>query len=154
MLAFAENPTVDQVAALLRRERPDALLTGTSMQPEDDAAWWEAARRVGTPSLALLDHWCNYSERFSASAPFDCMPDVIGVMDDAGARELIDAGCSETRVWVTGQPHFDEFAHSPESRDRESVRRELGVPPDGALMVFASEPQERFYGNALGYTEQ
>lgn len=153
VLAFTENPSADQVEVLLQRERPEALLTGTSMRPENDAAWWEAARRARIPSLALLDHWCNYSERFSASAPFDSMPDVIGVMDDAGARELIDAGCADTRVRVTGQPHFDEVAHSPDPRDRDSVRRELGVPPDRALMVFASEPQERFYGDALGYTE-
>ena len=37
---------------------------------------------------------------------------------------------------------------------RTQVRQELDVDPGRPLLVFASEPQGRYYGDSLGYDEQ
>jgi hypothetical protein len=159
VLAFPEEPSDDQIESLLTRERAPLLLTGTSLRPGRDAMFWQAAARLRIPAIALLDHWCNYAERFTDQRPFDCLPDTIAVMDDAAAEELRRQGCPPERLLVTGQPHFDDLVRDSSRLSRAEVRRELGVGEEQTLLVFASEPQARFYGSSaddprfLGYTE-
>jgi len=159
VLSFPEDPSGQQVESLLRRERAPVLLTGTSLQPRRDATFWQAGARLGIPTIALLDHWCNYAERFTDRRPFDCLPKTIAVMDDAAVGELRRQGCPPERLLVTGQPHFDDLVRDSSRLSRAEVRRELGVAEDRTLLVFASEPQARFYGSTaddptfLGYTE-
>jgi Capsule polysaccharide biosynthesis protein len=154
VLAFSESPTREQVESLLAREGARVVLTGTSMEASKDAAFWDAARTAGIPSIALVDHWCNYSERFTSEAPFDAVPDTIAVMDEAAAAALQAEGCPPGLLLVTGQPHFDEVIRDSATLSRTEVRQELDVDPVRPLLVFASEPQGRYYGNALGYDEQ
>ena len=159
VLSFPEEPSVEHVTSFLRREGAPALLTGTSLQPDRDAIFWQAASRLGIPSIALLDHWCNYAERFTDTQVFDRMPQTIAVMDDSAAEELRRQGCPPEQVIVTGQPHFDDLVRDSARLSRAEVRRELGVTDERTLLVFASEPQARFYGSTatdprfLGYTE-
>jgi hypothetical protein len=54
---------------------------------------------------------------------------------------------------ITGQPYFDDLLVRIAALDRAAVRHELGIELDRRLVVFASEPQQRYYGDALGYTE-
>jgi hypothetical protein len=160
VLSFPEDASGQQVESLLRRERAPALLTGTSLQPQRDAIFWQAAERQGISSIALLDHWCNYVERFSDKGAFDCMPQTIAVMDNSAADELRRQGCPSGHLLVTGQPHFDDLVRDSSRLTRAEVRRELGISDKQTLLVFASEPQARFYGSDarhpsfLGYTEQ
>jgi len=157
-LAFPEEPAASEVASLLHRERAIALLTGTSMRTERDAAFWAGAAERGVPSLALLDHWRNYSERFTVERPFDRMPDVIAVMDAAAARECERRGCPPERLRVTGHPHLDSLTPATPA-ERRRARRELGVEAGRRVVVFASEPLSRHYGRSsaeplyLGYAE-
>jgi hypothetical protein len=159
VLAFPERPTADQAAALLRREQATVVLTGTSMEPRYEKSFWVAAERVGLGSVAVLDHWCNYAERFTVERPFDALPGTLAVMDEAAADRLVSEGCPRDRIAVTGQPHFDDVVQGTRTFDREQVRRELGIEVDRVVLVFASEPQARYYGSGpsdprfLGYTE-
>jgi hypothetical protein len=154
VLSFSESPTQEQIESLLAREGARVVLTGTSMQAAEDAAFWDAARRAGIPSIALVDHWCNYSERFTSEAPFDSVPDTIAVMDEAAAAALQAEGCPPGLLLVTGQPHFDEVIRDSATLSKTEVRQELDVDSGRTLLVFASEPQGRYYGNSLGYNEQ
>ncbi len=146
--------------ALLARERVCVLLTGTSFKPKRDLLFWRAAAAAGVPSIAVVDHSINYLERFTVSQPFDALPDAIAVMDDVTAQRLRVLGCPPERLHVTGQPYFDELAGEGAAVRRDASRRELGVAPERTLVVFASEPQARFWGESpadpgyLGYTER
>src|SRR6266568_3138190 len=70
-VGFPEDPTPDQVARMLEREHATVLLTGTSLQVEDDRVFWAGGEAAGVRSIALLDHWVNYAERFTVDTPFD-----------------------------------------------------------------------------------
>ncbi len=153
VLALAEEPAAEQVDSLLVRERVRCVLTGSSMRPARDDLFWSGARRAGVPSLAVLDHWCNYAERFTQRVPFDTLPDALAVMDAVARDALVDAGCPAEALRVTGQPYFDDLFVRMGDLDRAHVRHELGITLDRRLVVFASEPQERYYGQTLGYTE-
>jgi hypothetical protein len=159
VIAFPERPGADEVAALLARERPLLVLTGTSFKPERDALFWRAAAELGIPTVGVVDHWVNYVERFSVQRPFDTLPDVIAVMDEFTARRLRELGCPAERVRVTGQPYFDELAAEGAAVLRDEARRELGIDARRTVVAFASEPQARYAGASsndpgyLGYTE-
>jgi hypothetical protein len=159
VLAFPGAPSHEQIEGLLVRHRTDVLLTGTSMKAAADRAWWDAARAHGIANLALVDHWSNLSERFSHREDFDSLPDVIAVMDHNTVEALVAAGCPADRIRVTGQPYFDNLAHSSILARRPDARRDLGVENARVVIVFASEPQARYYGSGpddprwLGYTE-
>jgi RimJ/RimL family protein N-acetyltransferase len=149
---------------LLEKAQPKLLLTGTSMKPRLDNAFWGEARQMGIPTLAVLDHWSNLWERFSdMSGPrFTYVPDTVAVMDELTRHAMIDAGCQPERLAVTGQPYFDQYSLKPQLEwgTRVLARRELGLSVNDALIVFASEPQAKYYGadasspTFLGYTEE
>jgi hypothetical protein len=129
-------------AALLERERACGLLSGTSLEVSDDGAFWQAARDLRIPSVAVLDHWRNYAERFTERTPFDRLPDRICVMDEVARDSLLARGCPPERVIVTGHPHLDSI--EPVSRnERDGIRRELGIELDRPVVLFASEPKSR-----------
>ena len=153
-LAVVAAPEGGGAAAALAREDAALLVTGTSSEVANDAAYWQAARDAGIPSVALLDHWRNYPERFSVESPFDVTPDVIAVMDDAARTGMEQAGCPADRIRVTGQPYFDPGARKGVVVDRAQARRELGVDEDRPLVVFVSEPKIAYPGSSdSGYTE-
>ena len=161
VLGFPDDPSEPQIDSLLARECAAALLTGTSVYPDRDARWWRTAAARGVPSLALVDHWCNYAERFSHREPFDSLPDSVAVLDDAAAEGLRGAGCP-VPIEITGHPYFDDLiaAGAAREQDRHAGRLELGVPEDRLMLVFASEPQATHFGTSLNleghgrYTEQ
>jgi hypothetical protein len=106
---------------------------------------------VGIPAVALLDHWCNYVERFSDRARLDCLPDALAVMDDAAASLLRAVGFPPERIHITGHPHLDEI--TPVTADERIVaRRALGVSDDRHVVTFASEPIAPGAQRDLGYT--
>ena len=157
-IAFPEEPDPEQVARLLEREGAAALLTGTSMRTERDARFWDGARIAGVPSVAVLDHWRNYAERFTIEEPFDRLPDVLAVMDECAAREYERLGLPADRIAVTGHPHLSSLAPVAPA-ERSQARRELGIDAARPVVVFASELLSAHYGTGperpsyLGYTE-
>src|SRR5439155_25642529 len=74
-----DGATADVAERILTAENPDFVLTGTSMRPQRDSAFWSAARARGIPTLAVVDHWAHYWERFSdpEGPRFDYLPDTI-----------------------------------------------------------------------------
>jgi hypothetical protein len=145
------EPSVDWLAAWLERLSIGSVLTGTSFEAALDRRFWSAAEMVGVPAVALLDHWCNYAERFSDRAPLDCLPDALAVMDDAAASALRAVGFPSERIHITGHPHLDEI--TPVTRaERRVARRALDVSDDRQIVTFASEPVAPGADRDLGYT--
>jgi hypothetical protein len=144
----------ERLEALVGRPDVCAVVTGTSLRQDYEAALWAGAARVGVPSVAVLDHWCNYGERFTDRAPFDSLPDAIGVMDEAAREAMVAAGAPADRLRVTGQPYFDDLASRAGDLDTITLRAELGVDADRPIVVFASEPQRKYFGAGLGYDEE
>jgi len=138
--------------------QPAMLLTGTSFDAVGDGQFWNWAREQGIPSIAFVDHWTNYRQRFSSTParPFDCLPERVAVIDSLMANRLIEAGCPEKHIIVTGHPGWDCLIQRRSHHATELCRKLAG---DSILVLFASEPLARFYGskgscNGFGYTER
>lgn len=136
----------------------EVLVTATSSNSLNwEHAFIDAARQMEITSLALLDFWSNYSQRFS-ELPGDLryLPDTIAVMDSLACEEMAKEGFPRQRLVVTGQPAFDSLESALETFDskrREAVLSECGAPADSWLVFFASQPLREFYGppQSAGY---
>jgi hypothetical protein len=131
------------------------LLAGTSVNGVDlEKRFVVAARRLGIPSLAMLDFWSNYRARFAdASGGLAYLPDRIAVMDSLAREEMTAAGFEADRLWITGQPAFDEldaYRQRATPQRRAEVREALGVGDDAAMVLFASQPITALYGDDTG----
>lgn len=137
---------------LLEELRPRVLVTGTSLRVERDGQWWAAARECGTPSLAVLDHWSHYAERFTVRQPFDRLPDRVAVMDERAADALRQLGFPAERLVVTGQPALDAVLEA-RPRGRAAARAQWGVTTETRVVLFASEPIAGDLGGASPYDQ-
>ena len=152
--SFAEEPEPHEIESLLTSTGAAIVLSGTSLRAELDGRFWSAAEAGGIPSLALLDHWKNYAERFTVAAPFDVLPTAIAVMDDIAARELVALGCPPNRVRVTGQPRFDAPLDGLPPDLRERARASLAIDASRRVAVFASQPRGAPYDEGGGFTQE
>ncbi len=159
-------PDLDRegIDELLRAGTEGLVLTGTSMNSlEFEKQFIAAAREAGLPSVAVLDFWSNYRRRFSDQDDgLVYLPDRIAVMDEQASREMTAAGIDPALLTVTGQPAFDALARQRESftaAQLAQARQRLQLGTDDLLVVFASQPLARMYGDAasptyLGYDER
>lgn len=88
-------------------EQADWLLCGTSWQ--SDLEWQAIAlsRKMGKRSIAYLDHWVNYQERF-VRAGVQHLPDEIWV-GDVHAESLARAEFPGIPIRLVPNPHFADI---------------------------------------------
>jgi len=143
---------------------PDApvILTGTSMNSvmlEQQFVRWGRSHRY--PSVAVLDAWVNYAERFVTADGGRCVPDRIAVMDETARVEMVEAGFDPSTLVVTGQPAFDDLPRWADEAAAQRVRdrrRQWGVAADARAVLFVSQPLIELYGGPgdpayFGYDE-
>jgi hypothetical protein len=162
---LSASTDLERAKQYLRDLRADILLSATSDNGVNlEKPFFAAARQLGIPSLAVLDHWMNYRLRFAnPSGELLYVPDRIAIMDEQARREMIAEGLDPERLVVTGQPAFDElasFRQSATPQQRKTIRQGLGILEDEHMVLFASEPISTMCGTEPsqplypGYTEQ
>jgi hypothetical protein len=77
------NPSLSPEEAI---RRSASVLCGTGWQSDLEFNAIKLARLLDKRSIAVLDHWVNYRERFIRSGE-TCLPDEIWVTDDYAFRE-------------------------------------------------------------------
>ncbi len=127
---------------------PDIVLLGTSGGPSIEKEATVRWRGV-VPTVAVLDFWSNYWQRFSGPGgkDFRYLPDMVCVMDDIARDEMLAEGFPPERLAVTGNPHFDHFADGV-TREGEDPRRILFISQpirlDGALPGFVAPAVDEY----------
>ncbi|HZR22189.1 MAG TPA: CDP-glycerol glycerophosphotransferase family protein [Vicinamibacterales bacterium] len=143
--------------------RGGVLVTGTSMNDAmHELRFIEAATTLGIPSIAVLDSWVNYAERFASRDGHRTIPDRIAVMDDHARADMVAAGFDAARIVITGQPAHDDLAEQRRrftTETKRDVRRLLGVADDDLMIAFVSQPYAAMYGapgsaTYFGYDER
>lgn len=132
----------DAASAALDELSCPLLLTGTSLDVDDDSRWWRWAREHGVPSVAFVDQWCNYAERFTLDSALlapDALPDRIAAVDVLAARRLAEAGLPGDRIVVTGTPLTDTWV--PANATATAATREtLAGLRNPWLVLYVCEP--------------
>jgi len=140
-----------EASTLLRDQRADLLLCGTSVnEVELEKHLIDAANDRELPSVAVLDYWSNYAERFSGhDGVLAHLPNRIAVMDENARAEMTDVGFEPERLVVTGQPAFDDLAACRarfDSECRRAFRIAMAIEPDQLLVTFFSQPLSQGFG--------
>ena len=141
-------------------EKPDVLLTATSLEGTLETSVIKLARGYGVPSLALMDSWTNYMWRFGDPAVVrrDALPDLIAVPDQTAYNEMVAIGFPSPKLLVTGHPLLEGLLDWSRNVDRELLRSQLDVMPEEKLIVFFSQPIAEMHGDRFselgrGYDE-
>ncbi|MEI7430748.1 MAG: hypothetical protein WCL27_09855 [Betaproteobacteria bacterium] len=144
---------IDLQPSLSAIQEADWLLCGTSWQSELE---WEAidiARRLGKRSVAFLDHWVNYRERFVREGERH-LPDELWV-GDVQAEIMAHNLFPETTICLIENPYFSDLKR--ELTDLSSSRE---ISKENLKILYVCEPIRehalREHGNERhwGYTEE
>lgn len=96
-------------------------LLGTSVgTPIRELEVIERARACGARTVAVVDHWLNYRDRFVRDGDL-ILPDAIALMDQRAFREAVADGLPAERLVVTGHPALEAIL--PASLDRRAAER-------------------------------
>ena len=133
--------------ALLARHAPDALLVGTSENPETlGLALVDAARARGVPSAGFVDAFPNAAYRFRGATddPLAHCPDVVLVPDAWTRDAFVALGLAAERAIVTGHPMYDAVLAKKAALDALGVaciRTRLfpDAPPGARVVTFCAE---------------
>jgi hypothetical protein len=129
------------------------LLCGTSWQSDLELRAIAEAKARGVPSVAWLEHWVGYRERFNRAGAM-VLPDELWVSDPIAAQ-LAQRHLPQVPVRLQDNPYFADI------RAELASATPLFAPIPGRLSIlYVCEPVReaaaRIFGNALrfGYTEE
>lgn len=132
------------------------LLSGTSENADEDSLFWVWAKTHKITSIAFVDSWVHYWQRFTSNgnekSKFDLVPDKIAVIDNLMHKKMKKFGCNKGRLVITGNPAFDKLIGYKTQNEFE-IQNQFGE-----YYLFVGEPfNEVVYGGKereiLGYTE-
>lgn len=132
--------------------RSDRVLCGTGWQSVFELDAIAQARRQGKPSVAFLDHWVNYRQRF-IRGDVTVLPDEIWV-GDAMALKRAGAELPEVPLRLVENPYFLDV------REQLAARADAPASTGGTSALFLCEPVREHallqHGNERhwGYTEE
>ncbi len=152
-----EDITVKEAERVLGMLQPDLVLVGSSTEKEHNGpekALTLAAKKVGLPTIGVLDFWGDYGLRLrdlTKGEPLGVVPDVMCVPDQFARDELIQAWVREggdlevgaqprgIRIVPTGNPYHQTVADKARTfsgADRFSVREAMNIGEDDKVLFY------------------
>lgn len=130
----------------------DILLCSTSWQSDLEFEAIERSKSLRIPSVAFIDHWVNYRERFIRRDRF-LLPDQIWV-GDAIAEKMAREIFSECPVFLEENPYFLDI------KEELAGLNSIAAEKEGLAVLYVCEPIKEHaklrYGNERhwGYVEE
>ncbi len=162
-LLAVEGPALDVFARKLGPIKPVALqeavegsswvLCGTGWQSDLEWRGIALARQLGRRSVAFLDHWMHYRERFERNG-VQCLPDELWAGDEYALR-IAREELSSVPVRLVSNPYFEDSR-----RELGVIQTKVGPRSEDVAILYVCEPMReiglRQYGDAyyFGYTEE
>jgi hypothetical protein len=145
---------------ILKEISPSLVLMGTSGQEgkADDVLEHSvtlASRNLGFKSLAVLDFWANYWQRFTderTGQKLALLPDRVAIMDTIAEQNMLEEGFPKERLIITGNPYFDNLsarASNFADSQRSEVREKIGL--DCQTLFFLAGNTFLQYREYYGY---
>jgi hypothetical protein len=156
---IAIDPIALNDLTLFKKYNPNFIITSATSLPERDMSekhLWINARKAGIPSIAFLDQWQNYSQRFSGVDELEklaFMPDYINCINATGKNDMINVGFDRDLLFDFGHPYLTTLEGITSALDADSVRKRLGIDPGQKIALFASEAIREHFGDTRGYDQ-
>lgn len=125
------------------------VIAGTSWGPTIDKAITLGARRKKIPTIAIIEHWNLYKERFSivenGNIVEECLylPDSIWVNDSFAKEAAIAAGLPEEKLFEAGQP-FLEYQYN------RLISRRFKLSNNNIVFVSERLKEDFIKGSSIG----
>jgi len=157
---------ISHVQGIVDEHAPKYVLLGTSWGNSVEDLFVTVCRKKHIFTAAVLDSWAYYKERFSdidAGGEPKFMPDIVCAMDDYAKNEMIQAGLPADRIFVTGNPYFDDLREQAArftQKTKESLLDKWLLESDTKIVSFFSQTIDKTFGSSagdpryLGYTQK
>lgn len=157
-VGLSQSASEEHATNYLKEVRATYVLSATSCNHVNwERAFLSAASQLEIRSLAVLDFWSNYQERFADDQKTALtMPDQLAVMDERARTEAISAGLPARCLVVTGQPAFDALdAHRKQFNDaaKRQLHDSFAFANDELVVMFVSQPLRKMH-EEYGATNQ
>lgn len=157
---FTKMEPTDNISEIVRDINPSFIITSACSAPHDDMnerRFWEEAEKRNIPSMAFLDEWQGYEQRFSGvreSEYLAYIPRYINCINETGKNELISLGISTDRLIMFGQPYLHEQKKNliQLESQRRLLRMKIGLF-NKETILFISQPIKELYDYSKGYTQ-
>lgn len=136
----SEEKAMKNLREKIKNQKAFILVTGTSWGSEIETDAIHICKHHQIPTIAILDYWSNYRDRFKRGDSF-VFPDHLLVMDELAKKEAVEEGIGEGIIHIVGHPGLDYYVNKKaENRKNRKI-------------LFLSQPLSALYGNSYGYTE-
>lgn len=143
------------------RYNPDLIITSATSLPGFDMSekyLWHNARAAGVKTLAFLDQWQNYTQRFSGPSDDEklkYLPDFINCIDSTARKEMVSEGFNDDILFTMGHPYLTGLRDSYNNISFEEIKKKLnlGIINPEKTLLFVSEAIREHYGSARGYDQ-
>ena len=131
----------------------DWVLCGTGWASDLERQSIKLGRQQGKKTVAFLDHWVNYKERFEEAGGNLTLPDELWVGDEQ-AKRVAEADFPNIPITLQTNPYFEDL------RNDFAKLEKIKTPRIKKSILFVCEPIREHaylnYGNEYhwGYTEE
>lgn len=139
---IADSAPLESILEELQRQHVVAMLSASGLYNQLEHTARLAAQRLKLPVVAVQDAWFNHRERFERDGRTS-RPDVVCVMDELSLGEMQRAGFAPSELVLTGHPGLEQTVQLCRAATAEQVRERrqaFGLPPDGLVFTFFSDP--------------
>lgn len=125
--------------SILNEFKPDFLFTGTSYTSKIELKFIKEAEKANIHSIAFIDHYSKFKERFEWNNEY-CFPSKIAVIDDAAYNKAIEAGLSEEKLIITGNPYHRFIKNWKPLLSKEKFFKENKFDLNKKTILYAPDP--------------
>lgn len=120
------------------KERPPHLVI-TSTSPRSELALQRAARNLGIPGLAVSDLFLQHEAGYLCDGQY---AKHITVIADYVAQLLIKERCSESQLYITGNPAFDGLFRKEAQEAGALLRTRCNIKSNERLITWIGTPAD------------
>lgn len=129
--------SIDFVRVVINKFEPDYLFSATSLN-DFEHQWRKFAQGNKLKSIGFIDHWTNYTERFSFNGEV-VFADEIWVINEIAKKEAINAGIPENLIVVSGNPYYEKVSQFKPEISKRSFFDIYNLNPDKKTILFISD---------------
>lgn len=133
-------------------KKSDWMLSGTGWESNFERKAISKARKLGIKTVAFLDHWVNYRERFEENGSI-VLPDEIWV-GDSEAERIAKNIFNNTPILLKSNPYFEDLINDID------VIQQVKTKTEKTRVLYVCEPiadhalKQHGKYNYWGYTEK
>ncbi len=138
---------------LVKNFFPNFIFTGTSYTSKIELKFIEQATKHDILSVAFIDHWTNFRNRFLWDEKF-VLPNEIWVIDEKAKNLAIQDSLPAEKLQIVGNPYYDFLKIWKPDIPKEVLLRSIDLPENASYILYVPEPLSQVGGiEKFGFDE-